>query len=38
MIEIWMDCGRDADEGQLVHSGMGVVEFYLPEEVVLYFS
>lgn len=34
-VEIWMDCSGNAEEGHCIHSGMGVVEFHLPEKVVL---
>lgn len=34
-MEIWVDYGRNAEEGHLIHFRLGVVEFHLPEEVIL---
>ena len=35
MIQIWMDYKGNVEEGHLIHSQMGFVEFHLPEEVIV---
>lgn len=35
MTEIWMHGGGKAEVGYLIHPGMGVMKFHLPEEVIL---